>query len=43
MIKVSRLFREKKNTPDVLQFLRDTRVKKVAVSPVQEDDELDHE
>jgi hypothetical protein len=45
--KVSRLFREERITPDVLQFLRDTgvgKVKKVAVtvSPGQEDDELDH-
>jgi hypothetical protein len=44
-MKVSRLFREEKIAPDVLQFLRDTavgKVKRVAVSPVQEDDELDH-
>jgi hypothetical protein len=45
MIKVSRLFREEKITPDVLQFLRDTgvgKMKKAAVSPVHEDDELEH-
>jgi hypothetical protein len=43
MIKVSRLLREEKITPDVLQFLRDTgvgKVKKVAAPPGQE--ELDH-
>ena len=45
MIKASHLFREEKITPGVLQFLQDTgvgKMEKVAVSPVQEDDELDH-
>ena len=44
MIKVFRLLREKRITPDVLQFLRDTgvgKVKKVTVPPGQEDG-LDH-
>jgi len=39
------LFGEEKITPDVLQFLRDTgvgKVKKVAVSPGQEDGRLDY-
>jgi hypothetical protein len=38
MIKVSRLLREEKVIPDILQFLRDTgvgKVKRVAVAPGQ--------
>jgi hypothetical protein len=44
MIKVSRLLREEKITPDVLQFLRDSgvgKVKKVTAAPPGQE-ELDH-